>query len=83
MKNQYRFTTPPQTLRKARLDNIAIVPASQLPFKNIWQAKANTLPIGSVLLYHFPKHKSFQQIMQKVQELFEAKGHRVTILAKG
>lgn len=83
MKNQHRFTQPPQALLKARLDNIAIFPASQLPFKNMWQKVANGLPDGSILLYHFPENKAYQQIMHKVQELFEEKGHAVTILAKG
>ena len=80
---QYTLTQPPKVLRKARLDNIAIVPASQLPFKDIWQHVANTLPQGSILLYHFPQNKPYQQILNKVRELFEEKGHRVTILAKG
>lgn len=80
---QYTFIQPPKALRKAKLDNIAIVPASQLPFKDIWQRVANTLPQGSILLYHFPKNKPYQQILNKVRELFEEKGHSVTILAKG
>ncbi len=80
---QYTFIQPPKVLQKAKLDNIAIVPASQLPFKAVWQHAANALPQGSILLYHFPKNKPYQRIMNKVRELFEEKGHRVTILAKG
>ena len=80
---QYTFIQPPKALHKARLDNIAIVPASQLPFKNVWQKVANNLPQGSVLLYRFPENMACQKIMRKVRELFEEKGHRVTILAKG
>ncbi len=80
---QYTLIQPPKVLQKARLDNIAIVPASQLPCKAVWQHVANTLPQGSILLYHFPQNKPYQQIMNKVRELFEEKGHRVTILAKG
>ena len=80
---QYTLIQPPEVLRKANLSNIAIVPASQLPCKAVWQHVANTLPQGSILLYHFPQNKPYQQIMNKVRELFEEKGHRVTILAKG
>lgn len=83
MRNQYRFSKPPKALLNARLDNIAIVPASQLPFKDIWQEVANNLPQGSVLLYRFPGNKTYLQIMNRVRELFEEKGHRVTILNRG
>jgi hypothetical protein len=77
---QYTLVQPPIALQKAKLDNVAIVPASQLPFKAVWQSVANTLPQGSILLYHFPQSKPYKQIMNKVRELFEEKGHRVTIL---
>jgi hypothetical protein len=80
---QYTLIQPPKALRKARMDNIAIVPASQLPFKNVWQKAANNLPHGSVLLYRFPENTTYLQIMNRVRELFEEKGYRVTILAKG
>jgi hypothetical protein len=53
MKNKtlpYPFTEPPAKLKKARLDNIALVPASLLPFKTQYQPLANTLPKGSILL---------------------------------
>lgn len=79
---QCTFIQPPKALYKARLDNIAIVPTSQLPFKNVWQKVANNLPQGSVLLYRFPENKSYLQIMNRVRELFEEKGHRVTILTR-
>ena len=39
----YRFTRAPRALRKAKLDNVAIVPASLIPFKRQWQEYANTL----------------------------------------
>jgi hypothetical protein len=78
--NRYMRFRAPKAIRAAKLDNIAIVPASQLPFRAVWQQVANTLPQGSILLYHFPQSKPYQQIMEKVRELFEEKGHRVTIL---
>ena len=42
----YRFTNPPKALLKAKLDNIAIVPASMLPFKKSLQELINALPQG-------------------------------------
>jgi hypothetical protein len=49
---QYTLTNPPRAIRDARLDNIAIVPASLLGLKALWQTAANTLPQGGVLLCH-------------------------------
>jgi hypothetical protein len=40
---------PPDALKKARLDNIALVPASLLPMKSTYKSIANNLPRGSVL----------------------------------
>ena len=36
---RYRLTNPPKALLKARLDNIAIVPASMLPLTKIVKDK--------------------------------------------
>ena len=41
---RYRLTNPPKALLKARLDNIAIVPASMLPLTPTLKEKVNTLP---------------------------------------
>jgi hypothetical protein len=40
---------PPRVLQHARIDNIALVPASLLPLKDTYQPIANQLPKGSVL----------------------------------
>ena len=47
-----RFTTAPKALRRRRVapDNVALVPASLLPYKEHWQRVANELPSGSVLV---------------------------------
>ena len=47
---RYRLTNPPKALLKARMDNIAIVPASMLPLTHILKEKVNTLPKGGVFL---------------------------------
>jgi len=44
------FGTPRRALRKARLDNLALVPGDLLPLKEQWQRLANDLPEGSVLI---------------------------------
>ena len=69
---------PPRALRKARLDNIAIVPGSLLPHKATYQALANRLPPGDVLLVLPPDGSAAPASLAKTRALFEAKGHRVT-----
>lgn len=44
------FTRPPRALRRARPDNLALVPANLLPFKGQYQAIANDLPTGTTLI---------------------------------
>src|SRR4051794_8587430 len=41
---------PPRSLKRAKFDNLALVPASLLPFKATWQQLANELPTGSTLI---------------------------------
>ena len=72
-----RITHPPKALRNARLDNIAIVPASLLPLKALWQAQANTLPERGVLLYHSQKNLRQRKILASVAAVLKAHGHPV------
>jgi hypothetical protein len=69
------FSDPPKVLRKVRLDNIALVPASLLPLKGTYQPLANRLPTGSVLVV--PGTLRQQQIMEKVRSFFQDHGHQV------
>ena len=71
----YRFSEPPERLRKARLDNIALVPASLLPLKGTYQSLANRLPTGSVLVV--PGNADQQKIMEKVRSFFRGHGRQV------
>src|SRR5205807_8621484 len=64
----YRVGDPPARLKKARLDNIALVPASLLPLKGTYQPIANTLPNGSVLCV--PGTQKQQKIMATVTKFF-------------
>ncbi len=80
MKNQYRFSKPPKALLNTRLDNIAIVPASLLPFKDAWQKVANTMPNGSVLLCHVANTKQ-KQVLNNVKDFLTNNGYTVRIMA--
>jgi hypothetical protein len=62
-----------------RLDNVALVPASLLPFKREWQAVANGMPTGSVLLCSTTNPRQ-QKILEQVSAHLTRKGHRVQTL---
>ena len=76
-KNYYQFTKPPKALLKARLDNIAIVPASMLPFQKTLQELINTLPQGAVLLCHAEENTRQRKLLEQVEETFRQQGHAV------
>jgi hypothetical protein len=76
-KNSYQFAKPPQALLKARLDNIAIVPASMLPFKEALQQVLTTLPKGAVFLCHAEENTRQRKVLERVEETFRQQGHVV------
>jgi hypothetical protein len=78
---RYRLTNPPKALLKARLDNIAIVPASMLGLKALWQTAANTLPQGGVLLCHSQQNTRQRKFLERVEETFKHQGHAVMNLS--
>jgi hypothetical protein len=74
---RYRLTNPPKALVKAGLDNIAIVPASMLGLKVLWQTAANTLPQGGVLLCHTQQNTRQKKLLERVEESLKQHGHAV------
>jgi hypothetical protein len=74
---RYRLTNPPRALLKSRLDNIAIVPASMLGLKALWQTAANTLPQGGVLLCHSQQNTRQRKLLERVEESLKQHGHAV------
>ncbi len=78
----YRFTTPPLTLPRSsvRLNNLALFPASLLPYKNEWQQIANDLPKGDILLVLPTNSDRLSQAIETVADLLKADGHRVTTI---
>src|SRR5438445_9678820 len=71
----YRIGNPPRILQHARLDNIALVPASLLPLKGTYQPLANQLPTGSILCV--PGTQKQRTIMATVTKFFKDHGHTV------
>jgi len=80
---QYRLTNPPKTLLKARLDNIAIVPASMLPLTDTLKKKVNTLPKGGVFLCYAQENSRQKKILERVEETFREHGHAVRSMSIG
>ena len=73
------FRRPPASLRRpgVTFDNIALVPASLLPFKAKYQAIANHLPRGTVLLV-LPRRRSAQRkLLVQLAGLFARRGHQI------
>ncbi len=78
-----RLIHPSRPLRRAKLENVALVPGNLLPFKDQWQAIANRLPRGDVLIV-LPSTDSRQRTtFERVAALIRAKGHHVTTLSAG
>src|SRR5437868_14108369 len=71
----YHISEPPASLKKARLDNIVLVPASLLPLKETYMSLANTYPTGSVLCIQGTQRQ--QKIMAKVTSFFRDHGRSV------
>jgi len=78
---QYKLTNPPKALLKARLDNIAIVPASILPFKKTLQELINNLPQGAVFLCHAEENTRQRKLLERVEETFRQQGYLVKNLS--
>ena len=74
----------PRSLRRppVRLDNLTLVPASLLPRKADYEALADQLPRGEVLLVLPPADSPERITMQRVAQLFRAKGRHVTVLTE-
>jgi hypothetical protein len=75
------LTNPPKALLKARLDNIAIVPASMLPLTETLKEKVNTLPQGGVVLCYAAENTRQKKILERVGETFRQHGHAVMQLS--
>jgi hypothetical protein len=67
-------------MRRARHENIAIVPASMLVGKERLQETVNTLPRRQVFLCHTKENTKQKRILERVQEIFRRLGYAVTLL---
>jgi len=76
----YHLVRPPKAVRNARLDNVALVPASLLPRKGKYQKIANNLPKGGVLICQTDKKPRLRAILARVASFLRDNGHFVRTL---
>jgi spermidine synthase len=74
----YRIGEPPKAIRRAKLDNIALVPASLLFRKEKYRTIANNLPRGGVLICQTEKRQRISHILARWQ-----RGYRETAASSG
>lgn len=67
--------------RNTRLDNIALVPASLLPFKDQWEQLAKALPAGEALLVVPTAETPLKGAMRLLVPQLRAKGRHITTLS--
>ena len=78
MSTTLPFQQPPEAVQKAKLDNIALVPASLLSQKATYQHEASKLPTGSVLCV--PGTPRQQQIIERIRQFSKPHGRTVYTL---
>ncbi len=76
----YHMVKPPQVVRKAQLDNIALVPASLLSHKEKYKTITSNLPKGGVLICETEQKPQISRILSQVAAFLREKGHVVRIL---
>ena len=72
--------SPPKALRRAKLDNLALLPASLLPFKAEYQAIANQQAPGTTLVVLPAGDTLPRRTLERVVSHMRAKGQLVQIL---
>ena len=82
MKNE-RFNQPPRARRRpgVRCDNLVLVPGNVLAHMEQWQAMANTLPRGEVLIMLPEPGSALGPVLTTVTRYFEAAGRPVLTLS--
>ncbi len=83
MKNQYRFARPPAPLRKAHLDNVALVPGNLSPAIKRWHQLTGELPKDELLIVLPQAHTAQRKTLSTVADLLKKSGHHVTIVREG
>ena len=82
VRSAHQLSSPPPALRKARLDNLVLVPASLLPFKAEYQAIANQQAPGTTLVVLPTDDSPPRRTLERVVTRMHAKGQPVQVLMR-
>ncbi len=83
MRFQRPYSSPaPRSLRQVRteLDNIALVPASQLDSLEHWTAATRQLPPGSVLVVAQSDNLRLRQVEHQIDQVLRRRGRRARLM---
>lgn len=78
--NQVTFARSPKAPRHARPSNLALAPASLLPFREQYQALANALPPGTILIVVPTTSGTSGRIFETVAHQLAAQGHQIKMV---
>jgi hypothetical protein len=83
VRTSRQLGSPPPAIRKATLDNLALLPASLLPFKAEYQAIANEQAPGTILVVLPAADSLPRRTLERVVTRMQAKGQPVRIVMRG
>jgi len=78
-----RWTSPPTALRnsRVRLENVALVPASELSSLAKWQGRARSLPAGDTLLVVARNNPRLQEVGRRICQSVSAQDRPMTLVS--
>lgn len=85
MKNHYRFTRPPQPLRRPgiQLANFSLVPASLLPEIAQWQTFTDKQPKGTAVMVMPSPTSPLRRVYRAVARVLKERGKQVKLYSVG
>lgn len=78
-----RWISPLTALRdkRVRQENIALVPASELPSMAEWQERARSLPVGDTLLVVPSNNPQLQEVGRRILQSVRGQDRAITIVS--
>jgi hypothetical protein len=77
----YRLARVPYSLRRARRDNVALVPGSLLGRRVDWQQMANRLPANAILIVLPSSLPPQKRALLASASILAGKGHQIRIVS--
>jgi hypothetical protein len=82
MQNQYRFMKPPAPVRRAKLDNPALVPGNLLSYIKRWHQLAGELPQDELEIVLSENDSKQRKTLSTVADLLLKSGHHVRVVSE-